>query len=319
MFISASDGIVDVAQSTEQKEKHMFTVMGATGNVGSVVVKQLLDAGEEVRAMGRSRDRLVPLEAAGAIPAVGDAADPDFLGRSFGGADAVHVMMPFDPVAQNYLAGQQHTGEAIAGALRAAGVPHVVALSSVGADMAEGNGVVATLHEQEERLRPLTDEGIHVLALRPALYFETFAEALDVARTQGIVAEAVDPDVPVPMISARDVGVAAARAMLARDWTGWETRELRGPRHLTYPEVTRILGAALGLPDLPYVRLPDADMIGVLREAGVAEPQATLLVGLSRGLSDGTVASREERSASNTMPTRFEDYAAELTSAPEYV
>ena len=47
----------------------MIVVLGATGNTGSVVAQRLLDAGESVRVVSRSRERLQPLVDAGAEPA----------------------------------------------------------------------------------------------------------------------------------------------------------------------------------------------------------------------------------------------------------
>ena len=44
----------------------MITVMGATGNTGGQITERLLDAGERVRAVGRSASRLAALERAGA-------------------------------------------------------------------------------------------------------------------------------------------------------------------------------------------------------------------------------------------------------------
>ena len=41
----------------------MVTVMGAAGNTGRKITELLLDAGEEVRALGRSPDKLAELEA----------------------------------------------------------------------------------------------------------------------------------------------------------------------------------------------------------------------------------------------------------------
>jgi uncharacterized protein YbjT (DUF2867 family) len=178
--------------------------------------------------------------------------------------------------------------------------------------VAEGNGIVATLHDLERRLLPLTHAGVKVLALRSGSYFENFAHAVEVAQAHGIVADSVDPDVPVPMVATRDVAAVAAAALRERDWAGFETRELLGPRLLTYAEATRILGEALGLPHLAYVRLPAAELAAMLRQAGFAEPQATLQAALGEGLSDGVVAAREQRSARNTTPTTFEDYTAQL-------
>lgn len=293
----------------------MITVMGATGQVGGETVRRLLAAGEEVRALGRTSDRLAPLADAGAIPVVGDAADATVLAEAFAGADAVQVLRPLDLMEPDYPAVQQRIGAAVVAALRASGVRHVVAVSSIGADVAEGNGIVATLHDQERRLRPLTDAGVNVLALRPGSYFENFATVVEVARADGIVADSVDPDVRIPMVATRDVAAVAATALRERDWFGWQTRELLGPRPLSYPEATQILGEALGLPNLRYVRLPADELAAVLRQAGLAEPQATLLAALGEGWGDGTVAAREARPDRSTTPTTFESYAARLAQS----
>jgi uncharacterized protein YbjT (DUF2867 family) len=111
----------------------MITVMGATGHVGGETVRRLIAAGEEVRALGRTRDRLAPLVETGAIPVVGDAVDEAFLADAFAGAEAVQVLQPIDPMEPDYLAVQQRIGKSILAALRASGVRNVVALSSIGA------------------------------------------------------------------------------------------------------------------------------------------------------------------------------------------
>jgi uncharacterized protein YbjT (DUF2867 family) len=290
----------------------MITVMGATGNTGREITRLLRDAGEPVRVMGRSRERLAPLEAAGAEPVVGDAADPAHLATAFRGADAVFTMSPYDPSALDYLAEQERTDRAVVEALRVARVGHVVALSSLGADLPAGNGFVASLYAQEQRLRTLDAA---VLVLRPGSYYENFAAALDTIRDFGEHADSVDPDAPVPMIATRDVAAAAAAALRARDWTGTVVRELLGPRDLSNAEATRILGAALGLPDLSYVQLPAEEMIVTLRRAGFSESAAALHVELGRAVADGTIVSLQGRTPLTTTPTRFEDYAADLARA----
>src|ERR687897_1268394 len=70
----------------------MITVMGATGNTGRKITELLLDAGEEVRALGRSPEKLAELEALGAETLTGDVRDADFLTRAFAGADAVYTL-----------------------------------------------------------------------------------------------------------------------------------------------------------------------------------------------------------------------------------
>jgi uncharacterized protein YbjT (DUF2867 family) len=291
----------------------MITVMGATGQTGGEVARRLLEAGEEVRALGRSADKLAALEAAGAAAYAGDAGDARYLSEAFRGADAAYVLYPSDPYAPGYVELQERLGEAVARAIADSGVRHVVALSSLGADQASGTGFVTTLRDQERRLRAIA--GANVLALRPGPFFESFHPALEVIEHEGVHADSVAPDVPIAMIASRDVGAAAAESLVARDWTGFATRELLGERDLSYAEVTRLIGEAIGRPDLRYVQLPEAQVVEALTGAGLARDVAELQVELNRALSEGRVVTREGRSSANTTPTRFEDFAAELTAA----
>jgi uncharacterized protein YbjT (DUF2867 family) len=297
---------VDGRQSTEEDD--MITVMGATGHTGREITTLLLAAGERVRVVGRSAQRLAELD--GAEPAVGDAADAAFLTSAFDGADAVYTLLPIDPRSPDPRGDVNRLGAAIARALRDAGVRHVVALSSVGADLGSGTGFIADLHIHEQRLRALT--GVNVLILRPGSFFENFASTLDLIRHEGVNGDSVAPDVPLPMIAVRDVAAVAAAALRARDWSGVVVRELLGERDLSYAEATRILGAALGRPDLPYVRFAEEDLVAALIGQGLSPAFAALQVEMNRAFSAGIVVSREGRGAANTTPTRFEDFAAEL-------
>jgi uncharacterized protein YbjT (DUF2867 family) len=222
----------------------------------------------------------------------------------------VHTLLPYDPTSADFRAEQQRLGEAIVAAVEGAGVRRVVALSSIGAEVPAGTGFIASLHDQEQRLRRLT--GIDLLLLRPGMFFESITAAVDVARALGVNADAVAPEVPVPMIATRDVAAVAAEVLVARDWNGAQVRELHGPCDLTYTEATSILGAAIGLPDLQYVRLPDAEMADALVQAGFSRDCAELHVEMGRALSDGTITPLVARGAETTSSTRFEAIVADL-------
>ena len=153
----------------------MFTIMGATGRVGGQIAARLLRAGEPVRAVGRSKEKLAGLAAAGAEVKVGDAGNASFLADAFRGSEGIFTMMPYDLAAPDFHAQQRSYGEAIAQAVRDSGVHHVVALSSVGAELAAGNGPIACLHDQERRLGAI--DGVHLLFLRAAYFFESRASS----------------------------------------------------------------------------------------------------------------------------------------------
>jgi uncharacterized protein YbjT (DUF2867 family) len=289
----------------------MITVMGATGHVGSQITRKLLAAGQPVRAIGRNPKALAELAAEGAETVAGDAADAAFLTRAFTGADAVHTMLPYSPTSPDFRAEQARLGEAIVTAIRDSGVSKVVAQSSLGADLPSGTGfIAASLYPQEQRLRAV--DGIDLLVLRPTLFFESIVEAVELIKAMGVNADVVDPDVPLPMIATRDIAEVAAAALRTRDWTGVEVRELLGPQDLTYTEATRILGAAIGRPDVQYVRLPDEEMVAALVQAGFSPDVAALHVEMGRSLSTGMITPREGPTPRSTTPTRFTDVVSEL-------
>ena len=295
----------------------MITVMGATGNTGRKIALGLLDAGQQVRALGRSQFKLAELADAGAETLAGDSSDPAFLAEAFLGADAVYTLLPTDQREPDYSAAQQREGEAIVHAIRKSGVRHVVALSSLGADVPEGTGVIEGLHAQEERLRELGNT--NVLFLRPVSFFENFYTALETIIHEGIVADSVQADLAIPMVATRDVADAAVEALTAADWSGVAVRELIGPRDLSYREATRILGERIGKPDLAYVQLPYADMAGVLVEAGLSESFAVLYTEMTRSFNEGIVQPLDGRTPGNTTPTSFEAFASEFAHACEAV
>ena len=192
----------------------MITVMGATGNTGRKITELLLEAGEEVRALVRSPEK-PPLDALGAKTLAGDVRDADYLASTFAGADAVYTLTAFDPTLPDYHADQDRRGEAIASAIRESGVRHVVALSSIGGELASGNGFIASLHRQERRLRAL--DRVNLMILRPGAFFEGFYAALDTIRHEGVVADSVAPEAKVPMVATADIAAVAAEALRERN------------------------------------------------------------------------------------------------------
>ena len=292
----------------------MIVLMGATGNTGKVAAEALLSRGEKVRVLGRDAKKLQPFVARGAEVAAGDAADPAFLARAFAGADAAYTLIPPDMRAPDFRAHQDRVGEATVQALRQSGVKRVVFLSSVGADLPAGTGPIVGLHAQEERLRGL---GVDLLLLRPGYFFENLYASLPLIRHQGINGSAIAPEVKLSMIATRDIGAAAAAALAAKDFSGVQVRNLLGPRDYTMVEVTRILGAKIGKPDLAYVQFPYEAFGAALEQAGLTKDMARLYVEMSRAFNAGIVKPVGGRTPESTTPTPFESFASELAAAYE--
>jgi uncharacterized protein YbjT (DUF2867 family) len=128
-----------------------------------------------------------------------------------------------------------------------------------------------------------------------------------------VVADSVAPEAKVPMIATTDVAAVAAAALRERNWSGVVVRELLGPRDITYTEAAAAIGAAIGQPDLQYVQLADEELVAILTDAAGFSPDfAALFVEFNQALSERRLHSLEGRNESNTTPTEFEEFAAEL-------
>ena len=287
----------------------MYVVTGATGNTGSVVAQALLAKGEKVRIVGRSKERLAPLVTRGAEALEADLADATALTRAFDGARAVYFMVPPDPTSTDYRARQNRIIDAGAQALAAARVRYVVTLSSLGADQESGTGPVVGIRYMESRLNRI--DGLNVLHLRAGYFMENTLAQVEVIRHFAMTAGPLRADLLVPMIASQDIGAIAADALLKLDFTGQQTRELLGSRDLSYNEATRIIGAAIGKPDLAYLQLPGSQFIQALTTMGMSQNFAELILEMSDALNDGRMKALQPRSPANTTPTSFEAFVQE--------
>ncbi len=287
----------------------MLVVLGASGHTGQVVARNLLSRGQKVRVVGRNAERLRDLAAKGAEVFVGDAADAPALTKAFKGADGAYVMIPPDVTGHDYRAFQGRVSDAIAASVENAGLKNVVSLSSVGADKPSGTGPVAGLYDLEQKLNQVG--GANVLHLRAGYFMENTLAQVAVIRMMGSMAGPVRPDLKLAMIATRDIGDAAADALLRLEFRGKQTRELQGQRDLDYIEVAAIVGKAIGKPALGYIQAPDDQLRMAMVQMGMSANFVGLLLEMSAALNSGHMKMLEPRTAENTTPTSFETFVEE--------
>jgi uncharacterized protein YbjT (DUF2867 family) len=285
----------------------MFTIMGATGNIGSKLADMLLSKNQAVKVIGRSPDRLQQFVGKGATPAVGDANDADFLAHAFAGSEAVFTMIPPDYTAKDFRQYQNEIGERIATAIERSNVSHVVNLSSHGAHLPERTGPIMGLRDQEQRLNQL--ETVHVLHLRPTFFMENILMSIDMIKNMGINGGHIRGDLPFAMIATQDIARVAAQHLLERDFSGKTAKVLLGPRDISMDEITRIIGAKIGKPDLPYKYFSREETIDGMVQAGLSQDIAEQLTELDAAINDRLFASGEPRTEENRTSTDFEEFA----------
>jgi uncharacterized protein YbjT (DUF2867 family) len=277
---------------------------------GGVVAEKLLAGGEKVRVIGRDVSRLAGFVQKGAEAFAADLTDPVALTRAFNGVRAVYALVPPSLGSTDVRAYQERVTDALAAALANASIPHVVALSSIGADKPDKTGPVVGLHNLEQKLNGLA--GLNALYLRAGYFMENLLPQVAVIQNFGIVGGPIRTDLRLGMIATRDIGTAAAELLLKPAFAGKQARELLGQRDVTYSEATSIIGKAIDRPNLAYMQLPAQQLKPSLVQMGMSSNMADLLLEMAEALNSGHMAALEVRSERNTTPTSIEAFVAEL-------
>ena len=284
-----------------------LVVLGATGNIGTALVHNLLSVGHRVTAVARASARLDTLVQAGALAAAGDLHDAAFLTGVLRDADAAFLMIPPNPTAPDVLAYMQQVGETIAQAVRASGLKQAVHLSSIGADLPAGTGPVVGMHHQEARLNAI--EGLAVAHLRPAYFMENLLANVGMVQHMGITGSAMRPELQFPMVATKDIAAKATELLAAGQFENQSVYYLLGPRNYSQQEATAAIAQAIGRPGLPYVPFSYEDAKKGMMRAGLSESMANLYDEMTRSMNEGKAMVHEQRTATSTTPTTLNEFA----------
>ncbi len=285
----------------------MYIITGASGHTGKRISENLLAAGKSVKVISRSAEKVADLVAKGAVPAIGDLADAEFLTDAFRGATAVYLMIPPKWDVTDWRAYQRSLTETYLKAIRAAGVQKVVLLSSQGAHLLEGAGPVSGLAELEQGLRDI--EGLQVRALRAGFFMENFFGVVGLIQQAGILGYALRGDVKFPMVHTQDIAEVAGKRLLELDFSGHTHEFVGGAADLNMHEVAATIGKAIGKPELAYVEFSAADAKAGMEQAGMPATIADGYIELFSALNSGIYQEGYERTAGVTTPTTLQWFA----------
>ena len=285
----------------------MYVIYGGTGNTGKPLALSLLEQGKKVRILTRDAGKAEGLSEKGAEILVGDTSDVTFLTNAFTGATAVYLLIPQNWSTNDLFAHQVNYSNIFAEAIEKSRVKYAVTLSSVGANLESGAGVVNGLHYMETKLNSIS--GLNVLHLRPTYFLENLLGMKETVKGMGIAGSPIKGDLTMCMIATKDIGNYAAKRLAALDFTGSNFQYLLGQRDLTMNEATKILGNAIGKPDLQYVEFGFADYKSGFMSVGAPENLADLMNEFLNTLNNGNILQGVTRDSENTTPTSIEDFA----------
>lgn len=288
--------------------KKTFVVVGATGHIGTVVAECLLKKGHHVKALGRDPKKLEGLKTLGAeVVILPDFTNQEVLTKAFKGADGVFSFIPPAYGEDKMVAYQNKVGEAIKTAIEKNKISYVINLSSIGAQLASGTGPIKGLHDQEKRLNSIPN--LNVVHLRPAYFMENLFWFIPLIKQAGISGSPVKGDLPIPMIATKDIGLKAAELLDQLNFKGQTVFEFGGPRLVTLEEATKIIGKAIGKPDLKYVQFSYTDGEKGMTSSGMKPDTAKQMIEMYKAFNEGSLEPTQKLQGEHQGKTSLEQFS----------
>ncbi|MFD8719985.1 NAD(P)H-binding protein [Streptomyces sp. NPDC059629] len=268
----------------------MILVTGATGTIGSEVVRQLAGRGAKVRAL--TRDPAKANLPAGVEAVRGDYTDPASVDPVLAGATAVFLLRPPGP--------DEGQDAALVASARAAGVERLVKLSAIATGDADA-GPSSMWHVDGERA--VRDSGLAWTVLRPSSFASNVLTWLPALRA-GEAVPNMTGDGASGVIDPRDIAEVAVRALLDAGHAG-RMYTLTGPEAISVPGQAAVLAEVLGRP-VPTRDLSPDETRDFLRTAwGMDARQAdAALNGLAFVRAGGNAVVTEDVSEALGRPAR---------------
>ena len=272
--------------------KDVLLVTGATGNLGSEVVKALLAEGYAVKAGTRSVEAIEPAEHLEAVKL--DYADVGTFDSALVGVKGVFLVAPpMDPEAPSKLIPFVVKAKEI-------GIKHIVFISALGVD-----------HHEQAPLRviehALIDSGLAYTILRPNFFMDNFSMGFIAPMIkQGGIFLAAD-DGKTSFISTKDIAAVAVKSF-ADELYGKEFN-LTGPEALDHTEVAKIIGNKIGK-EVTYHALAEEAMLQGARDQGMPEGAVQYMAVLYAVVRAGymAVVTDDVEKITGRKPEDFEEF-----------
>ncbi len=277
----------------------MILVTGATGHIGSELVRLLAAQGTPARALVHSPDKAAMIQRLGLEVAVGDFEQPNSLDAAMAGCDHLLLLTPTSP-------GPQQEQNVIDAAKRAR-VAHVVKVSFLGADP-DAREVFHRRHGQIEQY--LAQSGLPYTLLQPNYFMQNFLLSAPSVADQGVL-YGMTGQGQTSYIDTRDVAAVAAQVLTNPGHAG-NSYGLTGPEALSAAEVAERLSSAIGR-QVRYVDLAATAFAQALAGAGLPGWLVDALVEGNSLLAAGHGATVTDEVARLTgrPPRTFAEFAAD--------
>jgi uncharacterized protein YbjT (DUF2867 family) len=221
-----------------------YLITGATGNIGSKVVERLLERGDRPRVLVRAAEKARSLYGDRVEIFVGDFADATAMTAALTGVDAFLLVSSVDDLGAR--------DEVAAEAAKAAGVKHLVKISSIA--VPQNNIGTGRWHAQGEAA--VRASGVPFTFIRPSGFMENCLWWARSIKSEGVVRSSAGHG-KSPVIHSDDIAAVATKALTTQAYIG-ELLPVTGPELLSYPEMVEKISSRIGKP-IRYEALTDEE------------------------------------------------------------
>ena len=286
-----------------------IVITGSLGHISKPLAITLIAQGHQVIVISSKAAKRKSIEDLGALPAIGSIEDVDFLSATFAGADAVYCMVPpadnKEPDRRIYYS---RIAKFYSQALKETKVNRVIHLSTFGADLNKGTGILLGAHDAEHIFNAL--ENITLTHIRPTYFYYNLLNFIASIKFKGAMHANYGGNRKFPMVAPTDIAEAIADELLH---VHNEIRYVSSDEK-TGNEIASILGAAIGKPELKWNMISNDEAQTNLESFGVPTQLAQGLVEMYDSMYKGDLASDFYRN----QPTKWgklklEEYAKEFS------
>lgn len=269
-----------------------IVITGSLGNIGKPLTQELVQKGHTVTVISRKEERKKEIEAIGAKAAIGAMQDADFLAATFKGADIVYLMESWEGMASifdkdaDFIGAFNSIGNNYKQAVEQSGVKRIVHLSSIGAHTNKGTGSLF-LHNTVENILKQLPGDVAIKFMRPVSFYTNIFRYMETIRNQGAIIQSYGGDQKEPWVSPLDIAAAVA-AEMEKPFSG-RTIHYLASEEVSPNEVAKIIGEAIGKPDLKWLVIPGEQMLDHMLAAGMNEWIAKGLVEMQAAQGSGSL------------------------------
>lgn len=264
----------------------MLAVVGATGNTGQAVVKELKKLGHDPVCVVRNPDKARALLGPDAKLAAAELSDRPALEKALQGADSAFLVTGASPQMVEL------ESNVIDAALKA-GVKHLVHVSAVSAvARRDSESMVGRSHFAiEEKLRGC---GIGWIILRPGLFMQNvFGQAASIKADSKFVLPFA-ADLPLALTDVRDTAAIGARILIDPAGHAGKTYEFTG-QLTSYAGLAEVLSQVLGR-KITYVGVSFEQAAQAMTARGMPDWLVTHLISIAKLGAAGAFATENTRS-----------------------